>query len=139
MNQDALSELLERRDKLKDKLREIQEVMDEVLSNMNNDDMIVSYQSVMQNKDFVELKIKELDERIELLQVSVNKMASVTVEIEGRKKEFTVVEPSLADATLGLVSNKSPLAQALIGKKIGEIFNFVTPAGVRTCKLISIA
>jgi len=48
---------------------------------------------------------------------------------EKEKKEFTIVGSEEADTAAGRISSHSPLGQALVGKKKGEVFAFTAPSG----------
>jgi transcription elongation factor GreA len=64
----------------------------------------------------------------------------VTVEKHGDKnpKKFKIVGSEEADMAHGKLSNRSPLGSAILGKKVGETFNFNSPAGTMSYKVISI-
>ncbi len=46
--------------------------------------------------------------------------ATVVVEVEGQKDEFTIVGPFEANPMMGKISYKSPVGSALLGSKKGE-------------------
>ena len=46
--------------------------------------------------------------------------ATVEVEIDGQKDEFTIVAPVEADPMAGKISHESPVGRALLGRSIGE-------------------
>jgi transcription elongation factor GreA len=66
--------------------------------------------------------------------------SAVTIEKHGDKnhKKFKIVGSEETDMLLGKLSNRSPLGAAILGKKVGESFSFVSPAGTMTYKVISI-
>lgn len=49
-----------------------------------------------------------------------------------------IVGSNEADPGQGKISNESPLGQAFIGKKIGDIIEINVPKGVRAFKIIDI-
>lgn len=51
------------------------------------------------------------------------------VDPEGRHYSFTIVGEDEADAGRGLISWISPLARALLGRRIGEVVTWQRPAG----------
>lgn len=57
--------------------------------------------------------------------------ATVKVVKKGTKTEqtFTLVGSEESDSINGKISNESPLGRALIGKKVGDVAEFVTPKG----------
>jgi transcription elongation factor GreA len=66
--------------------------------------------------------------------------SAVTVEKQGEKgpKKFKIVGSEETDMAQGKLSNRSPLGAAILGKKVGELFSFNSPAGTMTYKIISI-
>ena len=50
--------------------------------------------------------------------------ATVSLDMEGRKVEYTLVGPTEANPLEGKVSNESPIGKALFGRKPGESFEF---------------
>ena len=50
--------------------------------------------------------------------------ATVSLEMNGRKVEYTLVGPTEANPLEGKISNESPIGKALLGKKAGEEFEF---------------
>jgi transcription elongation factor GreA len=65
---------------------------------------------------------------------------SVTVEKHGEKvqRKFKIVGSEETDMAQGKLSNRSPLGAAILGRKVGESFSFVSPAGTMTYKIISV-
>ena len=45
---------------------------------------------------------------------------TVTVEVDGKEKIYTILGSSETDPTKGIISHTSPIGEALLGKKIGE-------------------
>ncbi len=45
----------------------------------------------------------------------------VTLEVNGRKKAYYILGSSEADPTHGVISHSSPLGQALLGRRVGDI------------------
>ena len=52
------------------------------------------------------------------------------------RHKYTIVHPSQADPTKGLLSIESPLAKALINHKTGDKIQVETPAGIQTYKIV---
>ncbi len=57
---------------------------------------------------------------------------------DGDVEEYTIVGSAEADPFSGRISNDSPIAKALIGKKIGDEVVISTPGGDMTIKISSI-
>lgn len=53
--------------------------------------------------------------------------------------EYSVVGSTEADPMAGRISNESPVGQALIGAKVGDVVEVQTPGGVSTFKVLEIA
>jgi transcription elongation factor GreA len=56
----------------------------------------------------------------------------VTIELEaigGKRHHFTLVGSHEADVFKGKISDESPMGQALVGRKVGEAFEFKSPKG----------
>ncbi|TSC52229.1 MAG: transcription elongation factor GreA [Parcubacteria group bacterium LiPW_41] len=56
--------------------------------------------------------------------------SKVTVKKGSEKRVFTIVGSNESKPTEGLISNESPIGQALIGKKDGDKVTVVTPTGL---------
>ena len=54
------------------------------------------------------------------------------------KIEYTIVGVAEADILENKISNESPLGQALLGRKKGEVFEFETPAGKVEYKVVEV-
>jgi transcription elongation factor GreA len=64
--------------------------------------------------------------------------STVLVKVSGAEKEFTIVGPQEAAPLKGKISNESPLGQAFLGKKIGDIVEVEIPAGNRQYEIIEV-
>lgn len=50
--------------------------------------------------------------------------ATVALDMDGRKVEYTIVGPTEANPLEGKISNESPIGKVLFGRKAGEDFEF---------------
>ena len=57
----------------------------------------------------------------------------------GSRRTYTLVSAVDADAAAGRLSVESPVAQALVGARAGDVVEIPTPKGTRTLEVISIA
>lgn len=66
--------------------------------------------------------------------------SSVSIQKEGEKDihEYQVVGTEEADMHERKISHLSPLGEAMMGKKKGEVFSFATPNGKMNCKVVNI-
>lgn len=97
------------------------------------------YEAAKNEQAFIEGRIIELDHMLasaKLIQPSragdvVMIGNTVVVKQEGGKKEtFTIVGAAEANPKEGLISNESPLGQALLNRKVGDEVEVAAPAGV---------
>jgi transcription elongation factor GreA len=65
--------------------------------------------------------------------------STVTVQkSDGTKRTFMIVGSAESDMTSGKISNRSPIGAAVLGKKSGESFSFVSPSGTMSYKVVEI-
>ena len=105
------------------------------------------YQSARAEQERHEARISELENI--LLNVEIIKkprgdskvQLGSTVKLKGdsKAKQFQVVGTVEADPLNGKISDESPIGQALIGKKVGESVEIVTPAETATYKITDIS
>jgi transcription elongation factor GreA len=104
------------------------------------------YEEAKNEQAFVEGRIAELEGMLKNSQIvdgnqntgSVGLGAKVKVKHNGETSTFTIVGPAEADPGEGLISNESPLGQALLDQKVGEKTSVETPKGATTYEIISI-
>lgn len=94
---------------------------------------------------FIEGRIAEIDSILKQAKVikkssggTVGVGSTVHVELEGGKQMFSIVGSTEADPSQGLISNESPIGQALIGRKKGDEIDIEVPAGTMTYKIIDV-
>ncbi|MFZ2803890.1 MAG: transcription elongation factor GreA [Patescibacteria group bacterium] len=64
---------------------------------------------------------------------------AVEVEVNGKKKTYTIVGSNEADPVAGYISNESPLGETFLGHKVGDTVEVETPAGLTSYKIVSVA
>jgi transcription elongation factor GreA len=65
--------------------------------------------------------------------------STVTVEKnDGKKRTFMIVGSAESDISADKLSNRSPIGQAVLGKKKGESFSFNSPSGTMSYKVVDI-
>ena len=96
------------------------------------------YQEARDEQARLEGKIVELEDLVRSSAIiektgnntgGVRVGAKVTVKKGGEKRIFTIVGSNESKPTEGLISNESPIGQALIGKKEGDKAVVITPNG----------
>lgn len=95
----------------------------------------------------LESRIFEIDEVIKNAQIIeeqggktgvVRVGSTVTVEVRGLTKVFSIVGSNEADPGQGKISNESPIGVSLLGAKVGEEVEVVTPAGTVEYRIIKV-
>jgi transcription elongation factor GreA len=56
----------------------------------------------------------------------------------GEEEEYHIVGSAEADADKKRISNESPVGQALIGKRVGEIAEVASPGGIIKFKVVGL-
>jgi transcription elongation factor GreA len=105
------------------------------------------YSSARQEQERAEARISEIDHILKNVDIisSPTKKDIVelgnTVELKNATmdKTFTVVGSVQADPLNGMISDESPIGKALLGKKLGEEVEIVTPAKTLTYKIAKIS
>ena len=107
------------------------------------------YDAAKDEQAFVEGRITTIENMIrnariisedELSKDSVSLGSSVTfVELpEGDEETYTIVGSAEADPFEGKISNDSPIAKSLLGRKVGDQVTVQTPGGEMNVKIIEI-
>lgn len=106
------------------------------------------YSSARDEQAFIEARIAELENIVRNVVIidkesknseQVNVGSSVTVERHGVIKNFFIVGSQEVNPSQGKISNESPLGQAFLGKRVGDIVEVEVPAGKMKFKVISIS
>lgn len=106
------------------------------------------YTSARQEQEKLESRISEIEHILQNVDVikkprgdaKVQLGSSVKLKGEGsRSKEFQVVGTVEADPLNGKISDESPIGQALLGQKVGDAVEIVTPAETATYKITDIS
>lgn len=71
-------------------------------------------------------------------EVSLGSLVSIEKEGEKDVHEYQIVGTEEADMHERKISHMSPLGEAVIGKKKGEVFSFTTPNGKMNYRVVSI-
>jgi transcription elongation factor GreA len=107
------------------------------------------YDSAKEEQAFVEGRITTIENMIrnakiikedEVASDSVALGRSVTfVELpDGEEETYTIVGSAEADPFEGKISNDSPIAKSLLGKKVGDQVSVQTPGGDMSVRIVSI-
>jgi transcription elongation factor GreA len=126
-----------------------QEVAQRLHEAMEGGELIdnAEYEAAKNEQAFIEGRILELEHLLataRLIEPSkskdvVNIGSTVVVKQDGQKREtFTIVGAAEADPKEGLISNESPLGQALLNQVVGDEVEVKAPAGVLSFKIVKI-
>lgn len=105
------------------------------------------YQSARQEQDKNDNRISEIQHILQNSQLIQAPRGDSKVQLgskvslkgdSGNKKEFQVVGTVEADPLEGKISDESPIGKALIGKKVGEEVEIVTPVETTKFKIVAI-
>ena len=103
------------------------------------------YDVAREEQGLVETRIAEIEEILlntEIIKAGSSSKVSLGSKVEllfGKKKvTYTIVGPVEADPLEGKISNKSPIGEAMFGKKVGDDFAIETPKGIVKYEIQSI-
>lgn len=107
------------------------------------------YHAARERQSFVEGRIAELETVIPLVEVvDVAKLSGDQVKFGARvtivdeeseeEKTYRIVGAHEADMKVGSISLSSPLAKALIGKKVGDSVEVPAPGGARAYEITDV-
>ena len=106
------------------------------------------YDAARAEQATVEAKIVELEAMIEhaviIKEVNNGKVSignSVKIEYvgDGDTEEYSIVGSKEADPFANKISNESPIAKAIIGKKVGNVVSVESPNGKYDVKIVEIS
>jgi transcription elongation factor GreA len=107
------------------------------------------YHSAREKQSFIEGRIIELEDKIARAEIiDPAKLSGNIVKFGAKVKlvdcdtdkehTYTIVGEYEADLDKGLVSIVSPIARAMIGKKLDDIVEVNTPAGIREYQILEV-
>lgn len=94
------------------------------------EERILKLENILKNADIVTIHHAE--------SVDVGTIVVVQKEGNGNKVCYQIVGSEEANTKEGKISNRSPLGEAMIGKREGETFSFKTPKGITEYKIVDI-
>lgn len=106
------------------------------------------YDSAKEEQGFVEGRITTIESMLRnalIIEesgasdvVSLGKTVSFVELPDGDEEEYTIVGSAEADPFEGRISNDSPIAKALLGRKVDDIVKLTTPGGDMEVRIVSI-
>jgi len=106
------------------------------------------YGEAKNEQSFAEGRILEIESIIrQATIIKQNAKTSGTVTVGSKikirddkeTKEYFIVGSSEADPSQGRISNESPIGQAFLGKKVGDIIEIKVPQGSKKFKIVTVA
>ena len=108
------------------------------------------YESAKDEQAFVEGRITTLETMIRFAQiidnngvdkdeVSIGKTVTFIELPDGEEEEYTIVGSAESDPFSGKISNDSPIAQALLGKRVDDEVIISTPGGDMNVKITKVS
>jgi transcription elongation factor GreA len=108
------------------------------------------YAAAKEAQGMLEMKINKLEDIVARSRIiDESKIDTLTVRILSKVKiknrnsnvvmEYQLVPESEANLKQGKIAVSSPIAQGLIGKKVGELVNIKVPSGIIPFEIISIS
>ena len=106
------------------------------------------YDEAKTEQSFIEGRVQEIELALANAQIIGEGPASDTVDLgshvtvkdeDGVEEKYTIVGSVEADPRHGLISNESPVGQALLGKKVGEKATVSAPGGSFALTIVEVA
>ncbi|TWT11244.1 transcription elongation factor GreA [Streptococcus sp. sy004] len=107
------------------------------------------YDAAKDEQAFVEDQISTLETKIRYAEiidsdavakdeVAIGRTVVVKQLDSGKEVTYSIVGAASADIFSGKISNESPVAQALIGKKVGDVTKIEAPGGAYQLEIVSV-
>ncbi len=104
------------------------------------------YHAAREEQGFLEGRINALEAKLKVAVVSsptergakVELGSHLRVEVDGEEERLQIVGAAEANIRAGRVSSASPVGAALMGRKVGDLVEIVTPGGGTSYKVLAI-
>ena len=96
------------------------------------------YDAAKEAQGMLEMKINNLKLTIADAKIILNKVELKNVK-NGMKMVYTIVSESEANLKEGKISVNTPIAQGLLGKKVGDIAEIKVPQGMINLEVVNIS
>jgi transcription elongation factor GreA len=131
------------------KLRGRKEVIDRIRTAKEFGDLSenAEYEDAKNQQSFIEGRIQELEETIKRAKIvgdnrDISKVDfgdTIEINCDGDKSTYTIVGTTESNPHEGKISIESPIAKALMGKKVGDVVDVPTPDGGMKCEILKIS
>lgn len=148
ITQDGLGKLQSELEHLLSVRREEVAVKIQRAREMGGTDNNAEYDDAKNEQAFVEGRILMLENIVRNAEVIESPGSPGVVELgnkvliqnqDGKVDQFAIVGSTEANPVDGKISNESPVGQALLGRKVGDKVEVVTPAGVLQLLIIEVS
>lgn len=107
------------------------------------------YESAKDEQAFVEGRISSLEKMIRFAEIIDDKNVEADIVSLGRtvtfvelpdeeEESYSIVGSAEANPLMGKISNDSPIAKALLGKRVGDEVSIATPGGDMKVKIVNV-
>lgn len=93
---------------------------------------IEEIEKILKNAEVVD------EDEVDLKAINVGCRVKLADKANKREMEIKIVGSTEANSLKGMISNESPLGNALMGKKVGDVIEFEAPIGIIKYKVIEI-
>jgi len=144
----------EKQDELQEELRTLKEktipeIADRIDEARQMGDLSenAEYHAAREQMAWSQSRVKEVDFILQHAEIisktkgsadEVSLGTTITVSVNKKEREYTIVGAQEADPLAGKISNESPLGDAFMGKKKGDKVDVEVPAGVQTYTIVRI-
>jgi transcription elongation factor GreA len=105
------------------------------------------YHDAKDQQGFIVSRIREIEQILKTATISENYEETgvislgTTFQVEdnkGIKKEYTIVGFNEAEPIVGKISNESPMGEAFLGHKVGDVVEVQIPRGIISYKILQV-
>ena len=93
---------------------------------------ILTLENIINNAEIIDVGAKPSD------IVTVGSKVSVLDQSNKKREKYFIVGSPEADPSQGKISNVSPIGQALLGKRVGEVAQVKVPAGIINLEILKV-
>ena len=108
------------------------------------------YHAAKEKQGFIEGRIQELESKMSLAQiidpakmsgerVTFGAFVGIVNEDTDEESRYQIVGEDEADVKQGKISNTSPIARAMMGKEVGDVFEVIAPGGSKGYEILDIS
>ncbi|MDP2683849.1 MAG: transcription elongation factor GreA [bacterium] len=93
---------------------------------------ILEIESVLRRATIIRKKTSGIKSKVDV-------GSKVKIKDEGKTLEYDIVGSNESDPVNGKISNESPIGQAFLGKKVGDIIEIDVPNGTKQYEIVAIS